>query len=133
MPKQAMSALLLLRPIQMVFTLIVRCRVTTPLYYAMEKQAKFNLARDEINHLANLLGDAESSKMEACEAMEEMRQKMEEAEARLRRYEKKGSAAGRGRSLRNLDQAPSPRDSNSLPRVDETPAGCAVQGWKVTT
>jgi predicted nuclease with TOPRIM domain len=61
---------------------------STPLFYAMEKQAELNTARDEINRLANLLGDAESSKMEAYEAMEEMRRRMEEAEARLNRQEK---------------------------------------------
>lgn len=61
---------------------------STPLFFAMEKQAELNTARDEINRLANLLGDAESSKMEAYEAMEEMRRRMEEAEARLHRHEK---------------------------------------------
>lgn len=61
---------------------------STPLFFAMEKQAELNTARDEINRLANLLGDAESSKMEAYEAMEEMRRRMEEAEARLNRQEK---------------------------------------------
>lgn len=61
---------------------------STPLFFAMEKQAELNTARDEINRLANLLGDAESSKMEAYEAMDEMRCRMEEAEARLNRQEK---------------------------------------------
>jgi chromosome segregation ATPase len=61
---------------------------STPLFYAMEKQAELNTARDEINRLANLLGDAESAKMEAFEAMDEMRRRMEEAEARLNRQEK---------------------------------------------
>uniref|UniRef100_A0A7S4J5E0 GRIP domain-containing protein n=1 Tax=Odontella aurita TaxID=265563 RepID=A0A7S4J5E0_9STRA len=66
---------------------------TTPLYFALEKQAELKTARDEINRLANLLGDAESEKMEAYEAMDEMRKNMEEAEARLRRFEKLGAAA----------------------------------------
>ena len=61
-----------------------------PLFYAMEKQAELNTARSEINRLANLLGDAQSEKMEAFEAMQEMRKSMEEADARLRRYEKLG-------------------------------------------
>jgi DNA repair exonuclease SbcCD ATPase subunit len=61
-----------------------------PLFYAMEKQAELNTARSEINRLANLLGDAQSEKMEAFEAMQEMRKNMEEADARLRRYEKLG-------------------------------------------
>ena len=64
---------------------------STPLFFAMEKQAELNTARDEINRLANLLGDAESSRMEAYEAMDEMRRRMEAAEAKLLRYEKFGS------------------------------------------
>jgi hypothetical protein len=66
---------------------------STPLFFALEKQAELNTARDEINRLANLLGDAESSKMEAHDAMDDMRKLMEDAEARLKRYEKLGSAA----------------------------------------
>mmetsp|Transcript_7808 Transcript_7808/g.14709 ORF Transcript_7808/g.14709 Transcript_7808/m.14709 type:complete len:1495 (+) Transcript_7808:333-4817(+) len=65
---------------------------STPLFFAFEKQAELNTARDEITRLAALLGDAESAKVEAFEAMDEMRKKMEEAEARLRRYEKLASA-----------------------------------------
>uniref|UniRef100_A0A7S4RRY2 GRIP domain-containing protein n=1 Tax=Ditylum brightwellii TaxID=49249 RepID=A0A7S4RRY2_9STRA len=67
---------------------------STPLFFAMEKQSELNTAREEIIRLANLLGDAESEKQEAYDAMEEMRRKKEEAEARLRRQEKLGSAAG---------------------------------------
>lgn len=63
---------------------------STPLFFALEKQAELNTARDEITRLAALLGDAESEKMEAYEAKEEMRKRMEEAEARLRRFEKLG-------------------------------------------
>jgi hypothetical protein len=61
---------------------------TTPLLFALEKQAELNTVRDEITRLAALLGDAESDKMEATEAMDQMRVRMEEAESRLRRYEK---------------------------------------------
>lgn len=64
-----------------------------PLFFAFEKQAELNTARDEITRLAALLGDAESAKVEAFEAMDEMRKKMEEAEARLRRYEKLAPAS----------------------------------------
>jgi hypothetical protein len=91
----------------------------------MEKQAELNLARDEINRLANLLGDAESSKMEAYEAMDEMRRKMEEAEARLKRFEKMGSAASRGSSSRIVNQTFSPRDGNHQFGVDDTAHGRA--------
>lgn len=62
----------------------------TPLFFAMEKQAELNTARNEINRLANLLGSVQSEKMEAHEAMEDMRTKMEAAEARLQRFEKLG-------------------------------------------
>jgi predicted nuclease with TOPRIM domain len=58
-----------------------------PLFYAMEKQAELTQARDEIARLANLLGDAESSKQEALEAVSEMRVLMEDAQSRLQRQE----------------------------------------------
>lgn len=67
---------------------------STPLFFAFEKQAELNTARDEITRLAALLGDAESAKMESYDAMDKMRTKMEEAEARLRRNEKLGPANG---------------------------------------
>ena len=57
-------------------------------------QSELNTARDEITRLALLLGDAESDKMEAIETKEDMRKKMEEAESRLRRFEKLGAASG---------------------------------------
>jgi len=64
------------------------------LFYAMEKQAELNMARDEINRLANLLSDVQSERMEATEAANEMRERMEEAISQLQRYEtlKKGNA-----------------------------------------
>ena len=67
---------------------------STPLFFAFEKQAELNTARDEITRLAALLGDAESEKMEALEAKEGMRKAMEETEARLKRFEKLGAAGG---------------------------------------
>ena len=63
---------------------------STPLFFAIEKQNELNTARDEINRLANMLGDAESEKQEAFDAMEEMKRKMDDANARLKRYEKLG-------------------------------------------
>lgn len=72
---------------------------STPLFFAFEKQAELNTARDEITRMAALLGDAESEKMEAYDAKEAMRIKMEEAESRLRRFEKLGAAAGGNRSV----------------------------------
>jgi chromosome segregation ATPase len=58
-----------------------------PLFYAMEKQAELTQARDEIARLASLLGDAESTKQEALENMEEMKLLMEDAQSRLKRQE----------------------------------------------
>lgn len=65
----------------------------TPLFFAFEKQAELNTARDEITRLAALLGDAEADKSEAHDKMVEMHNKMEEAQAQLRRYEKLGPAS----------------------------------------
>ena len=53
----------------------------------MEKQAELNTARDEIMRLANLLSNVQSEKTEALEQRDDMRQRMEEAVARLQRYE----------------------------------------------
>jgi len=61
--------------------------VATPLFYAMEKQAELTQARDEIARLANLLGDAESSKEEAKDDRREMKRRMEDAQSRLQRQE----------------------------------------------
>ena len=66
---------------------------TTPLFFAFEKQAELNTARDEITRLAALLGDAEADKSEAHDKMMEMQTKMEEAQAQLRRYQKLGPAS----------------------------------------
>jgi chromosome segregation ATPase len=67
---------------------------STPLFYAMEKQAELNQAREEINRLANLLGELQSEKMQAYEAVEGMKRERAAAEARLARYEKLGTTAG---------------------------------------
>lgn len=61
-----------------------------PLFYAIEKQAELNTARNEINRLASLYADVQSEKVEAEEALEEMRHQMEEARAKLERFEKLG-------------------------------------------
>ena len=68
---------------------------STPLFFAIEKQNELKTAREEINRLACMLGDAESSKQEAYDAMEQMRQNMEEANSRLQRYEKLGMKSAR--------------------------------------
>jgi len=68
---------------------------STPLFFAIEKQNELKTARDEINRLANMLGDAECSKQEAYDAMEAMRHNMEEANSRLLRYEKLGMKSSR--------------------------------------
>lgn len=63
---------------------------STPLFYAIEKQAELKTARDEIARLANFLSKVQSEKSEAEEAMDMMRHKLEEAETRLKLFEKFG-------------------------------------------
>ena len=58
-----------------------------PLFYAMEKQAELSQARDEIARMANLLGDAESTKQDALDDMQVMKRLMEDAQSRLKRQE----------------------------------------------
>lgn len=77
---------------------------SNPLFFALEKQSELKLARDEIARLVGLLGEAEFSKSDALEELEEMRQKMNEAESRLRRYEKLGPAAKSTLSGGNLNR-----------------------------
>jgi DNA repair exonuclease SbcCD ATPase subunit len=77
-----------------------------PLFFAMEKQAELSTAHNEINRLANLLGDAEFSKMEALEAMEDMKCQMDQAEARLKRFEKFGAGTNNPGSAAPAAAAP---------------------------
>jgi len=96
---------------------------STPLFYAIEKQNELNTARDEINRLANMLGDAEAEKQEAYDIMEDMRHKMEDANARLLRYEKLGMKGSRSHQnasqssygpFRNTNQSSSITSDNNL-------------------
>jgi hypothetical protein len=68
----------------------VNAQLAKRVFFAIEKQNELKTARDEINRLACMLGDAESSKQEAHDDMEQMRKNMEEANSRLERYEKLG-------------------------------------------
>ena len=77
---------------------------TIPLFYAMEKQAELKTARTEMNRLASLLADVQSEKMEAYDAMEEMRRRLEEAESRLKRNEKLGVNPGISNSTNEATQ-----------------------------
>ncbi len=86
----------------------------TPLFFAFEKQAELNTARDEITRLAALLGDSESAKVEATDAMNEMRRKMEEAESRLRRYEKLAPASGRQKTATAMNSSFGRRGMTSM-------------------
>ena len=61
-----------------------------PLFYAMEKQAELTQARNEIARLAGLLGDAESSKQEAIDNVEDFRLEMEQFRARAKREQQLG-------------------------------------------
>ena len=73
-----------------------------PLFYAMEKQAELTQARNEIARLANLLGDSESDKQEAVDAMYEMEKKMNDARSKLKRQEQLGSPSEEGVNLEYL-------------------------------
>jgi myosin heavy subunit len=79
---------------------------STPLFFAIEKQNELKTARDEINRLANMLGDAECSKQEAYDAMEDMRLKMEEANSRLLRYERLGMKSARTQNSHHSNYGP---------------------------
>jgi chromosome segregation ATPase len=59
-----------------------------PLFYAIEKQAELNTARNEINRLASLYSNLQSEKFEAQEALETARRELDEERAKLGRYEK---------------------------------------------
>jgi len=96
----------------------------TPLFFAIEKQNELNTAREEINRLASMLGDAESEKQEAFDAMEEMRQKMDEANARLLRYEKLGMKAARPQHNNSASSSYGPfRGIGSGSRYSSAPRG----------
>ena len=79
---------------------------SAPLFYAMEKQAELKTAQNEINRLANLLADVQTEKMEAVEAKEEMRQQMEDAQAKLQRYQKLSNAPPPEESQKGLEPMP---------------------------
>lgn len=63
-----------------------------PLFYAMEKQAELTQARNEIARLASLLGDSESSKQEAIEERDEMKQQLDNVQSQLQRQSRTSSA-----------------------------------------
>jgi hypothetical protein len=95
---------------------------STPLFYAMEKQAELNQARGEINRLATLLGELQSEKMQAYDAVEGMKREKEDAESRLARYEKLGpsGASKRAPSTRTQQQAFGGYGSNVSSRRPDT-------------
>lgn len=63
---------------------------TTPLFYALEKQAELVTAREEITRLASLLGDAHQDREEALQEALICRKQLEETEAMLQRQNKMG-------------------------------------------
>jgi chromosome segregation ATPase len=87
----------------------------TPLFYAMEKQAELKTARTEMNRLASLLADVQSEKMEAYDAMEEMRRRLDEAESRLKRHEKLGMASN---VLNTTDEATHDNNISSAVNIE---------------
>lgn len=93
----------------------------TPLFYAIEKQAELKIARDEINRLANLVSELETTKQAAWEEKEEFRKKMEEAEARLRRHEKLGTSAVGARPAPSVSSRASPYGNSYIPAPSSKP------------
>jgi chromosome segregation ATPase len=81
-----------------------------PLFYAMEKQAELTQARNEIARLAGLLGDAQSSKQEALDAVEDFRVEMEQSRARARREQQLGGPSSETASKTNAK--PQEKDSS---------------------
>lgn len=77
-----------------------------PLFYAMEKQAELNTARNEINRLASLYADVQSEKMEAQDELMAVRRELDEDRAKLQRHEKLSStvASDNGNSQVNGHQ-----------------------------
>ncbi|CAB9518759.1 GRIP domain [Seminavis robusta] len=65
-----------------------------PLFYAIEKQAELNTARNEINRLASLYSDVQSEKFEAQEALQAALRELDEEKAKSQRYEKLSAAPG---------------------------------------
>ena len=63
---------------------------SVPLFYAMEKQAELNTARNEINRLSSMYADVQSEKAEAQEALDATRKALDEERSKLQRYEKLG-------------------------------------------
>lgn len=64
-----------------------------PSFYAMEKQAELNTARNEINRLSSLYADVQSEKSEAQEALVDSNKALAEERSKLQRYEKLSSAS----------------------------------------
>lgn len=85
---------------------------TQPFFYAVEKQAELNTARQEINRLANLLSNVQSEKQDALDLMEEMRHRTEAAEARLKRFEKLVSQTD-ANTFSHSNGSPKPLPGNS--------------------
>lgn len=69
---------------------------SVPLFYAMEKQAELNTARNEINRLSSLYADVQSEKAEAQEALDSTRKALDEERSKLQRYEKLGYGPSSG-------------------------------------
>jgi len=58
------------------------------LFYAFEKQAELVTARDEINRLANIIGEVQSEKQDALDEIKKLQNKLEDTEAKLNRQSK---------------------------------------------
>lgn len=91
----------------------------TALFYAFEKQAELNTARDEINRLANLIGEVQCEKQEALEQVNRLQKMLEETEAKLNRQCKLLGATSIGFS-NSTGSSKAIRESSKSPAVNAT-------------
>jgi len=89
---------------------------SAPLFYAMEKQAELNAAREEISRLASLLGDAKQERAEAMEAAEIAQKQLESTNSMLLRQEK----LGKGRDGKNMPSNNGDSDETSYEYISES-------------
>lgn len=89
----------------------------TALFYAFEKQAELNTARDEINRLANLIGEVQCEKQEALDEMNKLQKKLEETEAKLSRQCKLLVAPAIGLNNSTISKIPSGTKSNKAAAI----------------
>ncbi len=89
---------------------------SAPLFYAMEKQAELNAAREEITRLASLVGDVKQERAEAIEAAEIAQKQLETTKSMLLRQEK----LGKGRDGKNMPSDNGDSDETSYEYISDS-------------